>query len=818
MKSSTKPLLAIAGFIIASCINAFSQCSVVINASSSSICTGQSVNLSAITTSCGSGATFLWSTGQTSQTILVSPTNSTYATIQAAYTVTVTWSGGTTTATKNIPVKPIPNIIMHNNAPSICSGDTCSIYPTSSVANATYQWTWIASGATGAANGSGLAISQNLTSTANPSGTITYSIMPRAGGCNGTPMSTTVTVNTVPTVSFTNNTSSICSGDSCDINIISNISSATFAWVYWPIDVTGAWADTGNYIHQPLSATTTGTGMVTYDVTANNNGCNGPVNSVTVNVLPLPITVSIASNSSICNNDSALLYLSSVPAGATFNWTAFQNNATGASSGSSDTIYQQLSLIVPNSMGNVVYTVTSQLNGCTGNTITDTIEIKPIPDISMTPSDPEICSGTSPNIQLSSVPSGAFFTWNLTNVNNVTGASSGSGNLITQGLISNDTVPGSVTYVISAFLDGCAANEVQNTVTVKPLPDAIITPANSTICSGTAAILQISSSQSGVSYNWTATSNTVLGYMNGGGSNINQTLSVVNNPDSVVYTVTPDLDGCQGAAAQGVVYVSALPVINICGFTQSLCSGETTSIFLQSQNSPNATFSWTASSTWVNGCGGGTGDSIVQTLILTNSTPGSVVYDVTATDNGCASDCNFTINVNPTPVASIVTSLPDTICSNYTPIQISASPSGGIFTGAAMVTSLFYPSLAGSGYSAITYSYTNALNCSSSVSDSIYVDVCAGYDKVSSTAYEQFSVSPNPASSNVKFAIYLPSEDLVSITIVDDKGKEVFSSPVFKVNTYYEYNFDVWSWKKGLYCVMLHTTEGNISRKILVTN
>jgi hypothetical protein len=260
----------------------------------------------------------LWSNGQTTQSISVNPTNTGVANIQAPYTVTVTYASGTVSATKNVLVKPIPVITIHNNASNICSGDTCSIYPTSTVVNSTYQWTYSSTNITGASNGSGLAIVHTLNSTTLPIGTILYTITPRYGGCNGIAATTSVTVNTVPTVTFTNNRPGICSGDSTDIQLSSNVSSASFAWTYSPVDIAGAWADSGNYIHQALNATTTGTGMLTYNVTATNNSCSGIAYPVTVNVFPLPVTVVTTNNPVICSGDTALLTLSSVPAGATF--------------------------------------------------------------------------------------------------------------------------------------------------------------------------------------------------------------------------------------------------------------------------------------------------------------------------------------------------------------------------------------------------------------------------------------------------------------------------------------------------------------------
>ncbi len=78
------------------------------------------------------------------------------------------------------------------------------------------------------------------------------------------------------------------------------------------------------------------------------------------------------------------------------------------------------------------------------------------------------------------------------------------------------------------------------------------------------------------------------------------------------------------------------------------CSGEVTNLVLTSTIA-GTTFSWTVTATDVSGASDGTGDTIEQTL-TTNGVSGSVVYLVTATNNGCSGiPFQITVNVNATP-------------------------------------------------------------------------------------------------------------------------------------------------------------------------
>lgn len=57
--------------------------------------------------------------------------------------------------------------------------------------------------------------------------------------------------------------------------------------------------------------------------------------------------------------------------------------------------------------------------------------------------------------------------------------------------------------------------------------------------------------------------------------------------------------------------------------------------------------------------------------------------------------------------------------SNNTPITLTASPPGGTFSGVGVIFNAFNPSIAGPGLHPITYTYSNANGCTTSVTNSI---------------------------------------------------------------------------------------------------
>jgi hypothetical protein len=146
------------------------------------------------------------------------------------------------------------------------------------------------------------------------------------------------------------------------------------------------------------------------------------------------------------------------------------------------------------------------------------------------------------------------------------------------------------------------------------------------------------------------------------------------------------------------INVNPLPTVTITGLPPSLCI-----------NSPNVSYTY--------GPPGGN-------LSAPGFTPGifepavagigavSIAYSYTDT-NGCSASSSSSTQVNPLPSVSMALST-GSFCTNSPIYNLvsSASPSGGSFSGAGVNNSNFSPSSAGTGTSVITYSYTDANNCS----------------------------------------------------------------------------------------------------------
>jgi hypothetical protein len=239
-----------------------------ISASSTTICSGQSINLTA------SGATnYLWNTAATSSSITINPNTNTI------YSVTSTYGTGCIeTKTISIIVNQTPTVAV--NSTTICSGTNATIISSGA---SSYSWD---NGAT-----------TNSISVSPIANTI-YTVTGLTDGCSDT-KTVSVTVNQTPTIAV--NSSTICSGTNA--NIIAS-GATSYSW--------DSGATTNSISVSPNSNTN-------YTVTGLTNGCSDTKTvSVTVNQTP---TVAVNS-ATICSGTNASI----VASGATiYSW---DNGAT----------------------------------------------------------------------------------------------------------------------------------------------------------------------------------------------------------------------------------------------------------------------------------------------------------------------------------------------------------------------------------------------------------------------------------------------------------------------------------------------------------
>ncbi len=487
----------------------------------------------------------------------ITPNTSIAGTYIVTYTIPASAGCSTTTATTSVTINGLPVAVATPATQAICSGNTTSIAISSATAGTTFAWTVVQSGgAAGASNGTGNNIAQTLT-TGTTAGTVVYTITPTANGCAGAPIDVTITVNASPTATATPAVSAICSGQSTGITLTSTLPGTTYSWTASQSGATGASDGTGNVISQVLTAGT-GIGTVIYTITPTANGCVGMPITATVTVTPPPTATATPDVQSVCSNGTTNIALTSNVPGTVFTWNVVQTNVTGASPGTGNVIAQTL---IATSIGEAVYVITPTTNGCPGTPITVRITVYPNPTVTANPTVDVICSGETTAISLSSNVPGTTFSWTV-DQDNLTGTSSGTGNLIAQTLNTVISADGTATYTITPIANGCPGNSIDVTVTVRPRPEVFGTP-NTTICSGESSNITLAPSPGATTttFAWTVSQVGVTGAVAGTGSFIDQILETTGTTTgTVVYTVTPTANGCEGTPIDLTITVNPLPV------------------------------------------------------------------------------------------------------------------------------------------------------------------------------------------------------------------------------------------------------------------
>jgi len=635
-------------------------------------------------------------------------------------TVIINTFGCTDTSAVPVTVNSNPLLDISPLMPALCNGNSVTMTATGAT---TYSWIPAA----------GLNSTTDSIVIATPTTTTTYSVTgTNSLGCIATD-SVSILVNPLPTISYTPTAPIICSGASA---LLTASGANTYLWS----PSSGLNTTIGD------SVTANPTATASYLITATDtNGCNGTAN-VTITVNPLPVLIATPQSPAICSGSNTIM---TITGAQTYTWSPI----TGINS-STD------SIITASPATTTIYSVTGTTSSGCSATITDTVKVLQAAVLSITPSSPSICQGSS---TLLSVSGGTNYLWAPT-----IGLSSSTDSIVTAGptittnynvtstdkngcfentsvtvtvnllpIISvipvlpsicmgdsttltatganaytwspsngiNSTVDSTVnakptvttTYtIIGTNTLGCE-DSTQIQVAVKPLPLLTITPSEPAICSGSSTILK---SNGANSYVWTPST---------GLSSTIDSIVTANPTINSTYQVTGlSSNGCSAIATVTVV-VNNNPIISVTG-PPSVCSGQ--SAILTANGALNYLWSPSASLDTTNG-------SIVIANPTTNAT-----YHILGTDtNGCKDSTTATLIVDTIPIVSLQPINPY-YCISSSQVELIGipPPPGGTYSGDGMNGNIFTPSSAGvGGPYALTYTYTDGNGCTNSTSISVAV-------------------------------------------------------------------------------------------------
>jgi len=357
------------------------------------------------------------------------------------------------TATVTIGGSPTPTVTVPANI-SVCAGDNIPAANFVTVpVGASVAWTNSNAAIGLPASGSGNInsfIAANSTSTPITS---TIIVTPSLPGCPGTPVSYTITVNPIPSVTV--NSPTICNGNQATLVATPSITGGNYAWA-----ILGG--STASSINVNPSVTTS------YTVSYSLSGCSS-TGTGTVFVNPNPTIT--ANGATSCSGIPAQLTANTTSSGGTYLWMP-----SGLTTSS----------IIVSATASTTYTVTYTLNNCT-TTTTTVLTINPTPSVSV--SNIIICDGQSGTLTANPSATGGTYYW-------TPGGSTSS---------SININPSSTTnYTVSYTLNGCSGTASATAVVNPPLNLGV--GGNNTICEGSSTNLSATAFNGNggpYSYSWT---------------------------------------------------------------------------------------------------------------------------------------------------------------------------------------------------------------------------------------------------------------------------------------------------------------------------
>lgn len=672
------------------------------------------------------GFTYLWSTGDTTSSIVVP-----HPTTGSSYNCTLTAYNGCKVTITDTLTYTVIHANFHASGNGCYTGAvqfTDSSYVSQ---NSVENWRWDFGDATPIVTG----IANPLHTFPSP-GTYNVTLIAYSTeGCSDT-ITKSVSVNPLPDVIINSSTPAICSGQTTNILLSSSIPSATFTWT-----VTGSSPNlsgftatgTGNIL-QTITNSGFTTETVTFSILGTVGGCTDPSPTLyVVTVYPVPNVVITSTTPDICSGQTTNILLSSQVSNVSFGWTAASSspNLIGFATSGAGNILQTITN-TGFTTETVTFAITSSANACPGNTASYVVTVYPVPDLSNTPLTKQICSNTQTNINLTSNIAGTLFTWTASGSSgNVSGYSNNSTPTVTlnQTLVNSGYSIENVTFHITPHANGCIGTARDFVVAVFPDADLSNTPLYKSICNNTSTSVTLTSHVTGTLFTWTCApgSPNVFGYSDNSTPTtiLNQTL--VNsgyNIETVTYHITPKSNGCNGTISNYVVTVYPTTDAYFSPTAQTICSAQTTNVQILSHTT-GTTFTWTvsASSQDVTGYTPGGGSLIQQNLTNSGFTFETVTYSVIPSVNNCIGTSNdVIITVNPPPVVTLTTCWDPVTRSNAKPFPLKGGiPLGGTYTGPGVSSGIFHPSVPGVGTFTLVYTYTNQYSCTRAANKTITV-------------------------------------------------------------------------------------------------
>ena len=485
----------------------------VLAATSQTMCSGTSTTLTA-----NGATTYTWnpSTG-------LSSANGTVVTANPAATTvyTLTGSNGICNATPlTVTVTVITTPTLAVNSATMCAGGTVTLTATGAT-----NYTWTPATSLSSTNGSIV--------TANPAGSMIYTVTGNIAGCLGSSATSTVTVFSNPVISV--NSQSICPSGTA------TLTASGAANYTWSPSATLSSA-TGNVVTATPGTTTI------YTVIGISGAC--PVTPATATVTIVPNPVITVNSSTICSTGTATLTAN----GAT-NYSWSPNTGLSSTTGN---------MVTANPSATTVYTITGNNGACNATPVNATVTVIQLPNLSV--SSTSLCASGSVILTVSGAGN---YIWAPS-----ASLSSSTGSVVTANPLTTTI------FTVTGFINTCSVIAT-STLTVVPVNSAAFNYLSSNYCIASAA----------------NPLPTITGVTGGtfsalpAGLTINNTTGLVDLISSTQnsYTINYTTGGVCGETQSFVLTINPTPSLSVNSST--ICAGENATL-IANPSTGGGSFTW----------------------------------------------------------------------------------------------------------------------------------------------------------------------------------------------------------------------------------
>ena len=402
------------------------------------------------------------------------------------YTIPLTGGCGIVNAVGTIKVNPFPSSIAISGTTTTCGGIPVNLTVTATPGT---QITW-----NGIPNVFTINASGSNVIPVTPTNTTVYQISnANLNGCTipVVGQTATVTISTTPQFVTQIPDIEICNGGTLNIasQLTTTVSGANYIWSATTnnVNMAAISGDETNIDQMVTLINGLQNGTINLEVKPQIGSCSGTPQQIIIDVKAIPIITSITFNKTvICDNELLTITSISNPTASLYNWQINTTNgveiAGGITNGTSATgiINLQLQLTNPLVSGTIQFQITPNLGTCAGTMQTSTlINVVTHPNLPQTLPIQNACSGTALSLQISDSPhvAGTTLVWEVDQMVNATGATSGSGIApitISDLLTATNNQAGYVVYKVKSVLATCETDYVYYRVNVNAIPEPIL--------------------------------------------------------------------------------------------------------------------------------------------------------------------------------------------------------------------------------------------------------------------------------------------------------------------------------------------------------